>query len=120
MGEPASEATGDALHRVAATMLGADGACALPFALAVAAQLGGAPTRDAVAPSAGGRIALLLDAAARGGVAIEGAAATLAVDAEVLAAAYANLDLLPRGCAAGDRIAAAVSRALELLPILGG
>ena len=117
MGEPTGDAIDDAGFRaVVAAMLGADGRCARPFALAVAGQLAGAPARGL---TPGERIALLLDAAARGGAAIEPAAATLALDAELLAAAYSNLDLLPADCAAGDRVAAAVARALELLPVLG-
>lgn len=110
---------GDGSRRVVVAMLGADGACALPFALAVVRQLDGEPRRGADA-AVGERIAPLLDAAARGGAAIEAAAATLVLDAELLAATYSNLDLLPRDCAAGDRVAAALSRALELLARAGG
>lgn len=109
-----------AFDAVVRTMLGADGACALPFVLAVAAQLDPANERAPDPAAVGERIALLLEAAARDGAAIAAAAAALALDAELLAAAYSNLDLLPRHCAAGDRVAAAVSRALELLPIVGG
>ena len=86
----------------------ADDACAAPVAHAVAMQLDGDGERP---------VAALLHGAAIGA---DAGAATLLGDDPLLAAAYSNLDLLPRGCASGDRVAAAVARALELLPASDG
>jgi hypothetical protein len=58
------------------------------------------------------RVAALLRAAAIGD---DAGATTLLGDDALLAAAYSNLDLLPARCATGDRVAAALRRALERL-----
>ena len=112
--------------------LGGDARCALAFATAVAAQLAyppGAIVRGAEDAAERERWAVVRLEPVLAAAYVEArrdgtpnvrevsaaAALALAADHELLAACYPNLDLLPHGCRAGDRVAEAVARALELL-----